>query len=66
MKAEIGAELDLLHISTLRDEADTDRQALEKLIARLEKLSPMGTSDDMKEDQKIRRLHSAIAQEKWT
>ena len=65
-KAEIGAELYLLHVSTLRDENDSDRQALDKLIARLDKLSLMGTADDMKDEQKVRRLHNAIAQEKWT
>ena len=26
----------------------------------------MGTTDDMRDGHKIRRLHSAIAQEKWT
>ena len=64
-KAEISAELDLLHISSLRDEGDSDRQALDKLIARLDKLSLMGSEDDMKDEQKVRRLHNAIAQEKW-
>ena len=63
-KAEIGAKLDLLHVSNLRDDGDTDRQALDKSIARLDNFSLMGTSDDMKDDQKIRRLHGAIAQEK--
>ena len=65
-KAEISAELDLLHISTLRDENKTDRQALDKLISRLDKLSLMGSTEDMKDENKIRRMHSAIAQEKWT
>ena len=65
-KAEIGPELDLLHISTSRDEADTDRKSLEKMIARLDKLSLMDNADDMKDEHKIRRMHSAIAYEKWT
>ena len=47
-KAEIGAELDFLHVSNLRDDGDTDRQALDNVIARLDKLSVMGTSDDIR------------------
>lgn len=65
-RAEISAELDGLHISTLRTDSDTDRQALDKLIARLDKLSLMGTEDDRKDEPKIRRLHNAIAHEEWT
>ena len=65
-KAEIGAKLDLLQISTLRSDEDKDKQALDKLIARLDKLSVMGTSDDMNDEHNIRRLHNAIAQDKWT
>lgn len=65
-RAEIVAELDTLHISTMRGEKDTDRQALDKVIARLDKLSLMAGDDDRKDEPKIRRLHSAIAQEQWT
>lgn len=63
-KAEISAELDSLHISTLRSSDDSDRQALDKLINRLDKLSLMGNDDDKRDDAKIWRLHAAIAQEK--
>ena len=65
----MGSEMcirDRLHISTLRSETDSDREALDKLIARLDKLSLMGSADDLKDENKIRRMHSAIAQEKWT
>ena len=37
-KAEITAELDVLHMSTLRSETYSDPEALGKLIHRLDKL----------------------------
>ena len=52
-KAENGVELDLLHASTLHVQSYTDRQAVDKPIARLDNLSLMGTSDDMKDEHKI-------------
>lgn len=65
-RAEISDELDALHISSLRTDDDTDRQALDKLIARLDKLSLMASEDDRHDVPKIRRLHQAIANEAWT
>lgn len=65
-QAEIRAELDTLHLSSLRSPGDSDRQALDKLIARLDKLSLMGSADDRKDEPKIRRLHNAIVNEQWT
>lgn len=60
-KAEIGAQLDSLHISTLRENGDSDLQALYKLISRLDKLSLMGADDDGKDEPKLWRLHNAIS-----
>lgn len=65
-QAEIRAELDTLHLSTLCTEGDSYRQALEKLIARLDKLSLMGSKDDRKDETKIHRLYNAIVNEQWT
>ena len=57
-KAEINAEHDLLPISTLRSETDSDLEAWYKLIARLENLSLMGSADDLQDENKIRRMRT--------
>ena len=44
-KATISVDLDLLHILTLRSETDSDREALDNLIDRLEKVSLMRSVD---------------------
>ena len=41
-QSEITAELDLMTVDQIRDDGDSDRQALGKYIARLDKLSMMG------------------------
>lgn len=65
-QAEVTAELDTLHISTIRAQSDTDRRAIFKLIGRLDKLSLLRNADDLKNEPKIRRLHNAIVDEQWT
>lgn len=65
-QAKMRDELDALHLSALCSDGDSDPQALDKLIARLDKLSLMGSEDDRKDELKIRLLHNAIVNEQWT
>lgn len=62
-KAEISAEVNWLHMFTVRTDDGTDRQPLDKLISRVNKLSLMGTNDDCKDDPKILLHLNPIAQE---
>lgn len=65
-QTDISAELDGLNIAAIRVDDDSDCQPLDMLMGSLEELSLVGTCDDSKDDEIIRRLHNAIVQEKRT